>query len=149
MADRIPELPLEAFPARSIERFRYNDTDRQGHINNTVFAVLCQTGRVDLIEEDLPRLERENTQFVIVSLAVNFLREMRWPGEAIIGTGVTRVGSSSISFRQGIFFEGNCAGTADSTIVLMNMETRRSAALPEGLRRKYMALQISGGNAAG
>lgn len=139
---RIPALPLEAFPARSVERFRYNDTDRQGHINNAVFAVLCQTGRVDLIETDLPALERDNTQFVIVSLAINFLREMHWPGEAIIGTGVLRVGTSSITLRQGIFFEGACAGTADSTIVLMNMETRRPAPLPEDLRQRYTALGV-------
>jgi acyl-CoA thioester hydrolase len=143
MSDRILELPLEAFPARTVERFRYNDTDRQGHVNNAVFAILCQTGRIDLVEADLPALERENTQFVIVSLAINFLREMHWPGEAIIGTGVMRVGTSSIALRQGIFFEGSCAGMADSVIVLTDMSSRRPAALPETLRTKYTKLCIA------
>jgi acyl-CoA thioester hydrolase len=142
MPDRIPPLPLEAFPARSVERFRYNDTDRQGHVNNAVFAVLCQTGRLDLIEQDLPALERDNTQFVIVNLAIDFLREMRWPGEAVIGTGVTRIGTSSIMLRQGIFFEGACAGMADSVIVLMDMASRRPAPLPDALREKYAGLRL-------
>jgi acyl-CoA thioester hydrolase len=143
MTIRIPELPLEAFPTRSVERFRYNDTDRQGHINNAVFAILCQTGRLDLVEQDLPALERSSTQFVIVSLAIDFLREMHWPGEAVIGTGVTRVGSSSLALRQGIYFEGECAGMADSVIVLMDMQTRRTAPLPDELKERYRRLQIA------
>jgi acyl-CoA thioester hydrolase len=31
-------LELKDFPLTSIDKIRYSDTDRQGHVNNAVFA---------------------------------------------------------------------------------------------------------------
>lgn len=142
MPERIPDLPLEAFQIRTTMRLRYCDTDRQGHINNSIFSVLCEAGRMELIREDLPFLERENLQFAIVRLTIDFQREMHWPGDAVVGTGLNRLGSSSIGLRQGIFAAGERAAMADSVIVLMDMQSRRPAPLPDALREKYGGLQL-------
>lgn len=37
---------LAAYPLHSRDKLRYGDTDRQGHINNAVFATFFETGRV-------------------------------------------------------------------------------------------------------
>ena len=37
------------FPVWTTEKLRYCDTDRQGHINNSVFAQLCEAGRVGFL----------------------------------------------------------------------------------------------------
>ena len=42
----IKEATIEDFPLRTYEKLRYVDTDRQGHINNAVFASMMETGRV-------------------------------------------------------------------------------------------------------
>ena len=50
-------LPLEAFPTQVTENIRYGDTDRQGHVNNAVYATYFESGRVDLLHDSLPLLE--------------------------------------------------------------------------------------------
>jgi hypothetical protein len=40
---------LDQFPSRTYEKLRYADTDRQGHINNAVFATMLETGRVEVL----------------------------------------------------------------------------------------------------
>jgi acyl-CoA thioester hydrolase len=142
MTDRIPELPPGVFPACSSVPFRYSDTDRQGHINNGVFATLCETGRVELFQDALDGLEVRRMQFVIVRLVIDFLGEMHWPGAAVVGTGVTRLGTSSIAMRQGIFSGGRCAAMAESVVVVMNMDTRRPMPIPDDLRATYEALRL-------
>ena len=36
---------LDQFPLRTRDKLRYADTDRQGHVNNAVFATFLETGR--------------------------------------------------------------------------------------------------------
>ncbi len=45
-AGRFTPPTLDAFPLRTHEKLRYADTDRQGHINNAVFATLLETGLI-------------------------------------------------------------------------------------------------------
>ena len=47
MAMSVP--PLESDALRTHEKLRYADTDRQGHVNNAVFATMLETGRVELL----------------------------------------------------------------------------------------------------
>ena len=41
-----PEVSLQYHPLRTFDKLRYADTDRQGHINNAVFATFLDTGRL-------------------------------------------------------------------------------------------------------
>ena len=62
-------------------RLRFNDTDRLGHINNAVFAVMLEQGRSEMgVEAGLPMGEG-GTSLVIVRLELDFANEMTWPGE--------------------------------------------------------------------
>jgi acyl-CoA thioester hydrolase len=36
---------LRDFAVYSVDKLRYGDTDRQGHVNNAVFATFLETGR--------------------------------------------------------------------------------------------------------
>ncbi|MDF1585528.1 acyl-CoA thioesterase [Marinimicrococcus flavescens] len=121
------------------ETIRYNDTDRQGHVNNAVFSTLCETGRVRfLFGPDVPALPPHRA-FVIARLVIDYRGELTWPGEAEIGTTILRVGRSSFTFGQAIFKDGVCAATAESVIVLMDETTRKSAPLPDGFRDWLLA----------
>lgn len=142
MSDRSSTPPLSAFPVTLTERFRYCDTDRQGHINNVVFAALLESGRVMMMHDRLDVLEGGGTQIVIASLSMQFLAEMHWPGEAIVATGISRLGNSSITLRQAIYHEGKCAATADSVIVLIDTRTRRATPLTPALREVCKPLML-------
>jgi len=122
---------LADFSVTSVEKLRYADTDRQGHITNTVFAVCCQNARMELLCDSRRVPVPHNTQFVIAKLVLEFRAEMHWPGIVEIGTRVERVGRSSVTLAQALFMDERCVATAESVVALMDTTTRRSALLPE------------------
>lgn len=122
-------LTLDAFPLKATDKLRYADTDRQGHVNNAVFATFLETGRVEIIVHE--GLADEGASFVIARLELDFLSEVNWPGEVEIGTAVKEVGRSSFKFIQKVFQDGKPVAGAVTVIVQMNNETRRSHPLTD------------------
>jgi acyl-CoA thioester hydrolase len=131
MSTRSLDPKLADFPVTSVEKLRYADTDLQGHITNSVFAVCCQNARMELICDPKRVPIPRNTQFVIARLVLEFRAEMRWPGTVEIGTRVERVGRSSATLAQALFVHEACVATAQSVAALMDMTTRRSTLLPD------------------
>jgi acyl-CoA thioester hydrolase len=116
------------------QKLRFCDTDRLGHVNNAVYAVMCEAGRADLlIACGLLHAEAPLVP-VIVRLELDFLREMSWPGEVRIETEVLRIGNKSFHLRQHLRLEGELVGRAISVLALMEMATRRAVPLPPAWR---------------
>jgi acyl-CoA thioester hydrolase len=130
------DIKLEDYPAQSVDKLRYGDTDRLGHVNNAVFSTLLETGRVDILYDPAAPLAEPGTAFVIARLVLDFRSEITWPGTIRIGTRVASIGRSSVRFEQAIFQDDRCAATAETIIVLMNEETRRSTPLPQATIEK-------------
>jgi acyl-CoA thioester hydrolase len=147
MATQILAPRLADFTVKTIEKLRFADTDRQGHITNTVFAVCCQNARMELLY-DAKRVPIPcNTQFVIAKLVLEFRSEMHWPGTVEIGTRVERVGRSSVTLAQALFSDDRCAALAQSVVALTDTLTRRAIALPRETAEALRA--IAGANGAG
>jgi acyl-CoA thioester hydrolase len=111
------------------DKLRYNDTDRQGHVNNAVFATFCETGRVAFLYDKSLALAAPGCNFVVARLAIDFRAELYFPGMVDIGTRVLKIGRSSFVVGQGIFKGELCVATAESVCVQINDETRRSEPL--------------------
>jgi len=124
-------ITIEDFPFRTFDKVRYADTDRQGHVNNAAFSTFLETGRVEFLYNSQNALMADNTSFVIASLSLKFVAEVNWPGQIDIGTGVTKIGNSSISFYQGLFQDGRCVATAETVIVQISEHSRKSYPLSE------------------
>lgn len=120
---------LADFPLQAAEKLRFSDTDRLGHVNNTVFSTLLETGRVDFLLASDPPLGAPGCVFVIANLQLDFLAEITWPGTVEIGTAVVSVGTSSMVLTQALFQHGRCVASARSVLVQMNEKTRRALAL--------------------
>lgn len=113
---------------------RYADTDRQGHVNNAVFATFFESGRVAILYAPDAPLAPDGGSFVIVHLSLDFLAEIRWPSEVSIGTTVLAIGRSSLTLGQGLFVDQQCVATAETVIVLTDNATRKSRPLPDHAR---------------
>ena len=134
MPDSADLPPLEAFPAQITHTLRYADHDQEGHVNNAVYATLFEAGRVAILYDPANKMPPEGCHFSLVRIAIDFLTEMSWPGDVTIGTGVTRIGTSSVGLRHAIFKDGTCRATAEGTVVCTNSATRRSHPLPDYAR---------------
>jgi acyl-CoA thioester hydrolase len=133
-------LSLDAYPLRTVDTIRYADTDRQGHVNNAVFATFFESGRVAFLYNPEQPLAPAGAAFVIARLVIDFRAEITWPGRIDIGTKLARIGRSSFSLVQGLFQNGSCAATAQTVIVMMDEATRRSRPLPDETMRLLRSL---------
>jgi len=62
------DLKLADFPLKTFDKVRYVDTDRQGHVNNALFASFLETGRVEVLYNSEYPILSDGSSFVIVSL---------------------------------------------------------------------------------
>ena len=67
---------LDDYPARAFDKLRYGDTDRQGHVNNAVFATFFETGRVELLLAADRPLIGPGTSLVLARLEVDLVAEV-------------------------------------------------------------------------
>jgi acyl-CoA thioester hydrolase len=144
MPNRPPTTPLEAFPSRTSADIRYADMDRQGHVNNAIFATFSEIGRVAFLYDPERPLAPSGASFVIARLAIDFHAELFWPGVVEIGTGVTRVGRSSFNLSQGLFSRGGRVASVEAVIVLFDTLTRSARALPPETIARLESLSLPG-----
>ena len=107
-------------------RLRFNDTDRLGHVNNAVFAVMLEQGRSEMLAEAGLPLGEGGQAVVIVRVELDFLAEMTWPGEVRIETEVTRLGGRSFQLTQRLHSGEVLAGRAMTVLVVMDRAARRA-----------------------
>jgi acyl-CoA thioester hydrolase len=114
---------------------RFRDTDKNGHVNNSVFSVLCESGRVNLFGLKFDPLLRPGTFYVIARLAIDFRAELHYPGRVNTATWLNRLGRSSMGLRQAIISEAGVAAESEAVCVLMDGATRHPMPLPDDIRR--------------
>ncbi len=133
MPDPAP-VRREDFPHWIEDAIRYNDTDRQGHVNNAVFATLCESGRVAFLHRPgMPPLPPGHS-VVLARLELDYLGELFWPEVVAIGTRALPPGRASVLLEQVILRGDTCVARARSTVVLVDDATRRSSPWPEDMR---------------
>jgi acyl-CoA thioester hydrolase len=132
-------------PGRSRDIIRFGDLDPQGHVNNTVFATFFETGRVVLLRASGTPLNPPGATSVLARLDISFLKELHWPGEVEIGTGIAAIGRSSYTFAQAVFNDGACAATARATMVMIDAATRKARPLPDEVVVRLETLRMRGG----
>lgn len=129
------------YPSWVTEKLRYNDTDRQGHVNNAVFATMLEAGRVSFLYNPENPIVEPGGSFVIARLELDFKNEMNWPGTVDVGTRVKKVGSSSCVLEQVIMQGDTVAGHAVTIMVQMDDETRKSKPLSDAMKARLEALK--------
>ncbi len=120
-----PPPQLADYPHRVSDIIRFGDLDAQGHVNNAVFATYFESGRVALFRDPDLGIGVPNATYVLVRQEVDFLRELHWPGDVVIGTALAELGRSSFTVVQGVFAGDECAAAARATMVMLDATTRR------------------------
>ena len=127
---------------------RYNDLDPLGHVNNAAMAIFLEQARCELIT---PKLKAHGRQFdmVLASTKLDYLHELKYPGQVDIGTIATRIGSKSFELAHGVFQDGVCAGTGSVVMVFFDLELRASVVPQNDVREFVLGLMPTQIAAAG
>jgi acyl-CoA thioester hydrolase len=75
-------------------------------------------------------------------MTVSFLAESHWPGKVDLGTGVLRIGTSSITVASAAFKDDACIAAAEMTVVRLKGKTPHP--LDEGFRTALEKYRLKG-----
>ena len=138
----------EDFPVAYVMTTRWNDNDQYGHMNNATYfeyidtAVngwLMQETGVDI--RDLPAIG------IVASTGCDYFAELGFPDTIEIGLATSRIGTSSINYRLGIFRadDPQLRALAHYVHVYVDEATRRPVPIPDVVRAAVETLPTVAG----
>lgn len=106
------------YPHWCSDTVRFSDQDAAGHINNVALCAYLETARLTFIR-DMGMMARteDGVRGISAGMTVSFLAESHWPGTVDLGTGVMRIGTSSLTVGSAAFKDGTCIAAAEMTVV--------------------------------
>lgn len=124
------------FPVHWPVQTRWTDNDMFGHLNNAVYYQLFDTAinawigsRAGVDPMDAPWLG------VVAESSCRYFAELTFPSDLVVGLAVTRLGTSSVTYRTGLWAEGGPLAAVGSWVhVYVDRETRRPVPIPDRIR---------------
>lgn len=115
-------------------RPRYNETDAQGHINNTVLPVWFLEARepvIALFAKDSPGA---SSGLAVVHMEVSYHAETHFGSPVTVVTSIGEIRNKAFQIIQRCWQNGTLTATGVTTLVSFDMETRQGALLTQAQR---------------
>ena len=122
---------------------RWADNDAYGHVNNTVYYQWFDTAvNAWLVEAGLLDIEKGDPIGLVVETGCAYFAPLSFPGDVEVGIAVERLGTSSVTYRIGVFGAGSDEASAQGhfTHVYVGRASRRPTSLPAEWRAKLEGL---------
>lgn len=132
-----------AYPVWREMATRWADNDAYGHVNNVVHYSWFDTAvNAWLIEAGLLDIEQGDPIGLVVETGCRYAGALTYPEPVEIGFGVERLGSSSVTYRLGVFAKGEDEPAAEGHFVhvYVDRDTRRPVELPLAWRARLEAI---------
>ncbi len=129
------KIDRASFPHWVTVTLRYSDQDPMGHINNVVYGAYFAEGRNAYIGQLVKRVAPPNIDFVLAGVKIDYRREMHYPGQVEVGSGVLRIGNKSLTLRHELFKDGEPIAGAESVLVFIDTSTGTSVSVPQEVRQ--------------
>jgi acyl-CoA thioester hydrolase len=144
MADRAPRLSRADFRVFRVIPTRWHDNDVFGHVNNVVFYGWFDTAvNAWLIEGGFLDPARSEIVGLVVETSCTYFESVAFPETVEVGIAVERLGSSSVTYRIGIFRQGGAQAAAQGrfTHVYVARASQKPVPVPAPLRVALTAIQ--------
>lgn len=135
--------PRSAYRAWRTIPTRWGDNDSYGHVNNVVHYSWFDTAvNAWLVEAGLLDIAAGDPIGLVVETRCAYFAALSFPQSVEVGIGIERLGSSSVTYRLGIFAEGSgqAAAEGEFTHVYVDRASRKPKALPAAWRERLEAL---------
>lgn len=114
-------------------QLRFNDVDKFGHVNNTVYFSFYDLGKTEYFASVCPGVDWEKDGIVVVHLDADFLSQIFATDHVAVQTAVSEIGTKSFRLIQRMIDtetgEVKCIGT--SIMVAFDLEKHESKPLTE------------------
>jgi len=118
---------------------RWGDNDAYGHVNNTVYYAWFDSAVNHwLVGQGLLDIAGGDPIGLVVETGCRYFAPLSFPGEVEVGMGIERVGSSSVTYRLGVFAQDAETPAAEGhfTHVYVGRDSRRPVPLPPEWRTR-------------
>ena len=122
---------------------RWRDNDAYGHVNNAVYYGWFDTAvNAWLIEAGLLDVAQSDPIGLVVETGCQYAASVAFPQVLAIGLSVTKIGTSSVTYRLGVFPEAAPTAAAEGffTHVYVDRQTRRPVPIPLEWRAKLQEM---------
>lgn len=114
-------------------QLRFNDVDKFGHVNNTVYFSFYDLGKTEYFASVCPGVDWEKDGIVVVHLDADFLSQIFATDHVAVQTAVSEIGTKSFRLIQRMIDTDTgavkCIGT--SVMVAFDLEKHESKPLTE------------------
>ncbi len=118
-------------------QIRFNDVDKFGHVNNTVYFQFYDTAKTDYIASVCKGVDWERLAIVVVKIEAEFLAQIKGDSHIAGRTRVTKIGNKSFHLEQDVIdidtqeVKSRCL----SIMVLFDLEHQQTIPLPDEWRQ--------------
>lgn len=114
-------------------QIRFNDVDKFGHVNNTVYFSFYDLGKTEYFASVCPNVDWEKDAIVVVHIDVDFLTQIYGSDHVAVQTAVTEIGTKSFQLAQRVIDleSGEVKCICRSVMVTFDLENHESKALTE------------------
>jgi len=140
---RAEPRPRSAYRAWRTIPTRWADNDAYGHVNNVVHYAWFDTAvNAWLVEAGLLDIANGDPIGLVVETRCAYFAALAFPQQVEVGIAVEQLGQSSVTYRLGIFAEGEgkAAAQGEFTHVYVDRASRKPTALPDAWRTKLEEL---------
>jgi acyl-CoA thioester hydrolase len=137
VSERSPPRPRSAYRHKTVVTTRWADNDAYGHVNNTIYYAWFDTAVNEwLIANGLLDIARGDPIGLVVETGCRYFAPLEYPGSVDVLLGVERLGTSSVTYRLGVFLPASDLPSAEGhfTHVVVDRKNRRPVPLPTSWR---------------
>lgn len=81
-------------------QLRFNDVDKFGHVNNTVYFTYYDLGKTEYFTTACPSINWEKNGLVVVHIEASFISQIMGTSNVAVQTAVTEIGNKSLTMVQ-------------------------------------------------
>jgi acyl-CoA thioester hydrolase len=118
-------------------QIRFNDVDKFGHVNNTVYFQFYDTAKTDYIATVCKGVDWERLAIVVVKIEAEFVAQIKGDDHIAGRTRIVKIGNKSFHLEQDVIdtntqeVKSRCL----SVMVLYDLERQQTIPLPDEWRR--------------
>ena len=114
-------------------QIRFNDMDKFGHVNNTVYFQFYDTAKTDYVFQVCPNVDWEKEAIIVVHIESDFVAQITGQPHIAVRTRVSKIGNKSFHLVQEVFDldNGELKSRCTSVMVGYNLVTRETMPIPE------------------
>lgn len=125
---------------------QWGDMDSLGHVNNARYFTWFESARIELFRRvGMETSGAPSEGPILARTHCEFLEALRWPGEVVVGTGISRIGTKSFTMVYEIArtdAPDRLAGRGEGVIVMLDYRRGETVPISQALRELLEGLRV-------